>query len=650
MREKVQDLWLTVRRYWQRPKRGDEVAYKEIAAFSVGSMGLKGYGSLMTNYIQMAATCLLTGTVYGLSPTYIMILYIITNVVGVIKTPFVSMLIDNTNTPIGKFRPYVIWAGIPSVLALVGLTWGVPLDASPIVKAVLIGIFYNLLSIAQPLAANAQVGLSQVISSNSAERSRILGFSELLGNLGPSIIQLLLPSIGGIIYGDDAMTNIWTYRILIPIFGIGSLVMSLFALYFAQERAVVPRLKVNKIKFTEGMKILSKNREFWAVTTTRFFDTFKTSLVALLPWVCTYQLGKSSLLGITQTIVSVGFTPGIILAPLLISKLGTRKAGLTFCLANCLAALIMYFTFKQGFVFFVISLFIFNFADGPQYIIQTTIMSDGLDAQQDITGERIEGFAQNFQTMVTTIGGVLSTFLFTWVYESNGLVADPTTGETDYEILKDAAIREPIISTVILIAMAASFLAAMPYLLVRLDRKRMAVIRESLTRKKVIADAGLKDAPEEEQQAAYDAYLEEKEKEEERNKAIAEREKEELRKKNEERDAKIAAFKAKIVAFEQESRAKGVSEKDITKGVKAMRKEAKRQKAAESKEMFDKLRADQKELNRRRKAFCIIWIGNAKAEGKKMWLRVLAREAFSRKLAEESLKMPEEDQTASDTV
>ena len=59
------------------PKRGYEVAYKEIAAFSIGSMGLKGYGSLMTNYIQMAAMCLLTGTVYGLSPTYIMILYIL---------------------------------------------------------------------------------------------------------------------------------------------------------------------------------------------------------------------------------------------------------------------------------------------------------------------------------------------------------------------------------------------------------------------------------------------------------------------------------------------------------------------------------------------------------------------------------------------
>ena len=62
-------------------------------------------------------------------------------------------------------------------------------------------------------------------------------------------------------------------------------------------------------------------------------------------------------------------------------------------------------------------------------------MSDCLDAQQDKTGVRIEGFAQNFQGMVTTIGNILSTVIFTFVYESYGLVADPDTGVTDYSIL-----------------------------------------------------------------------------------------------------------------------------------------------------------------------------------------------------------------------
>ena len=93
IKEKLQNALLVVRRYWQRPPKGQEVAYKEIAAFSVGSMGIKGYSNLMTKYIQMTATCLLTGTVYGLSPRDLMYLFIITNVLGVIKTPFISMLV-----------------------------------------------------------------------------------------------------------------------------------------------------------------------------------------------------------------------------------------------------------------------------------------------------------------------------------------------------------------------------------------------------------------------------------------------------------------------------------------------------------------------------------------------------------------------------
>lgn len=134
LKAKVQNGLLVVRRYWMRPKAGDEVAYKEIAAFSAGSMGMKSFGSLL-NYMQMSATCLLTASVYGLSPRALMWLFVITNIVGVIKTPFISMLVDNTNTPIGKFRPYVIWAGIPAVISVIGLTWFVPTDGDMTTKA-----------------------------------------------------------------------------------------------------------------------------------------------------------------------------------------------------------------------------------------------------------------------------------------------------------------------------------------------------------------------------------------------------------------------------------------------------------------------------------------------------------------------------------
>lgn len=631
LKAKVQNGLLVVRRYWMRPKAGDEVAYKEIAAFSAGSMGMKSFGSLL-NYMQMSATCLLTASVYGLSPRALMWLFVITNIVGIIKTPFISMLVDNTNTPIGKFRPYVIWAGIPAVISVIGLTWFVPTDGDMTTKVVIIGIFFNILSIAQPLIANAQTGISQVISSNSRERTKIMGFSELLGNLGPSIIQFLLPTLGGIFFGASAMENILTYRIFMPILAIGSFFLGFVALYFTKERVVLPKGHVNKIKFLQGLKILSKNKEFWVVTVTRFFDGFKGVLTTLLPWVCLYQLGNSGVQGIVQTITSLGFTPGIILAPLLVSRLGTKKAGFIFNLASSVAAAIMYFTFKQGFAFFVISLFIYNFCDGPQYIIQNTILSDGFDYQQDKMNVRIEGFAQNFQTMISTLGTILSTVVFTFVYESNGLVADEVTGETDYSILTDAAVREPIISTLIIIVIIAAFLAAVPYLFVTLDRKKMVEVRASLEKKKLFADLGLTDGTEEERQQAYQNYLAEKAVKDEKLRQKAAEEKEALRLKIQREEAAEAEFNKSLEETKSRLLAEGVSEKEADKQVKAMKKMRKEEKRAATKAAFAKIREDQKTLNEKRKAFCKDWIARAKAEGKKSWLRVLAREAFAETL------------------
>lgn len=658
MKEKLQQMWLTVRRYWQRPQKGETVAYKEVAAYSVGAMGVKSYGSLL-NYIQMAPTCLLVASVYGLSPTDIMWLFIVTNVVGVIKTPFVSMLQDNTNTPLGKFRPYMLWAGIPCLISTIALTWFIPCSSSVIpfdtasmapetlriVKIVLIAIFFNLFSIAQPLLTNAFTAISQVISPNSKERTRVMGISEFLGNLGPSIVQFLLPTLGLIFFGEKSLENIWTYRIFMPLFGLAGFLLGLLVMTGSHERVVLPKSYVNRIKFTDGMKILAKNKEFWLMTMTKFFGGFQGVLTTLLPWVCAYQLGNSGLTGIVQTITSVGFTPGIILAPIIISKLGARKGGFIFAMGNAVAALIMFLTFRQGFAFFVISLFIYNFALGPQYIMQTSVMSDGFDAQQLKTDTRIEGFANNFQVMITTIGSIISTVVFTFVYESNGLVADPVTGETDYSILTNAAVREPIISTLILIVIGASVLTAVPYLFVTLDAGKMKGIRAALERRKFITDNALQGAGEEEIKKAYGAYLDEKERQEELAAEQARREKNELLKKQEREREENAELERRMREIYDDVCARGGSRREAKRAASRPLKERKARLKAERRAQMNKLKEDMAALRARKKAFCKEWIAAAKAEGKKKWLKVLASEAFSDLLAQEAMAEAENPKT-----
>lgn len=582
MKEKIQKGFLTLRKYWSRPQKGQFVAYKEIAGFSVGGMGVKSFASLVS-FMNLAATCLFTAVVYGLSPNEIMILFLITNVgVGVLKTPIISWLQDRTNTPIGKFRPYLIWAGIPCVLAVIGLTWLVPipgwiLPAGQPNKALtmtMLCIFLNILIIAQQLLNNAYMGISQTISPLSSERTKIMGFSEFLGNLGPSIIQAALP-ICGLCFAtkENAMTNVWTYRVFMPIFAIIGFGLGLIVLYTSKERTTntdsmenikTKETKENKLSFFTSLKLLSKNKEFWLVTISKFFDGFKGWLTLLLPWICAFQLRDTAIQGVVQTIVSFGFTPGIILAPLLIKWLGSRGSGVIFHALNAAAALLMLFTYKSGVVVMLICLFLYNFALGPQYIIQNTIMSDGFDFQQDRDNVRLEGFAQNFQLMISTLGTVASTLAFTIICNKYN-VGTVTNANADYSMLIDPAIRNPFYGDLILLVVIASLLAAIPFIFVTLNRNKMTIIRENLDRKKVIADNHLENATPEQIEEAYNNFLAAKEAERQAEIALAEKEKAKIAEnQNEETLASIVAeqkaLSARKKVFVAEWKVKAIAE------------------------------------------------------------------------------------------
>lgn len=326
MKQKIEALVLTLRTYWERPRKNEYVNYREVSSFCVGAVGVKSLNSMLS-FIQLAPTCLLIASVYGLSPRDIMILFVITNVITIMKTPFVSMLVDNTNSKIGKFRPYLLWAGIPTVLSIIGLTWCVPMNASVTVKIVLIGIYFNILSIAQPLYNNAYMGISQVITPNSQERTNILSVSEFLGNLGPSITAFIVPTLSGLFFGKDGMLDIRAYRILLPGFALMGFALGLLVMRNTKERVIQFEEKREKIRFWEGLRQISHNRYFWIVTISKFFDGFKGVLTLLLTWVCAYQIQNSGIQGVVSTVVSIGFTPGILLAPLMMKKLGSKNAA-----------------------------------------------------------------------------------------------------------------------------------------------------------------------------------------------------------------------------------------------------------------------------------------------------------------------------------
>jgi len=488
---------------WNKPSGNNVVPNKEIAAFSFGGIGFKTL-TAFGQYIQLAVSCLLLGSVYGIDAAHFAILFVISTVIGIAKTPLVSWIMDNTNTRFGKLRPYILFAGIPTVVGIIGLCFWVPIDGSLTARMIAIGVFYNIFLIGQQILLSAYAGLSQVITQNSGERNKILTISEFIANLGPSLLQLLFPTLAALIYGTEAaeegrvaLTYIKSYRLLFPIFAIVSLALGLLVLFFVKERAVVvtkEKEKKEEVKFVEGLKLVSKNYDFWAVTISRFFKGIKDWVVALMSWIFVYQfIGIDGYLGVATTVVTFGATIGMFLSPFIMKKFGNGKSAFGAFMLSAIATFAMIFTFKIHVMFFIIFMFIFYIAMGPQYILQTSITADALDEIQLKSGKRVEGFAQNFQAMFETLGGVASMGISLPLYAHYGL-----EGEEIDAVLKVADIREPVILWTIVAATAAAFISAIPFLFCKMTNKRHEEIVAELKALEAAAEAattGVEDTP-----------------------------------------------------------------------------------------------------------------------------------------------------------
>lgn len=479
--------------HWKVPADGNLVSNEEMVAFSGGGVGVKTVMNMIGTQIQMVTTSLLFSAIYGLSPTYILYLFLVSSLIGVLKTPFTSWLIDNTNTKMGKFRPYLLWAGIPCIIGVIGVTWFVPVDGTAWEKIIVIAIFYSIACVGQQLYETAYIGLSQVITPNTKERGKILTVSEILANLGPSLVAIILPLLAKWMWGDNALaSSIMPYRILLPAFTVFGVCLGLVVMFRAEERAIVAKKAKNKISFKEGMSIIGKNRNFWLLCVARLFNLVRTIIGLLLPWVCAYQLGETAYQGLLATIVSFGFTPGMLIAPIIIKKLGVKKGQALFYGINVIAAVAMLFTFKYSLVFFVIFLFLYNFGLGPIYILQTTSAAEVYDELQLKSGKRIEGFGQNVMQMCQIIGMVAIQLVLTWVYNKYGLTGQD--GTTDYDLLYQASVREPIITWTILLAIGAGVISMLSSLFLNMSNKQHDEMIEKL---KAIKNEADEDAVEE---------------------------------------------------------------------------------------------------------------------------------------------------------
>lgn len=461
--EKIKQTVSSVKEHWSTPPEGRYIPYKEILAYSVGGIGVK-FVIYTVWYISLSATSLLAGSALGLKNGDLVKLNMIATVIGLFLGPIRGLIIDNTRSSKGKFRPYLLYTGIPSAILLTIFAF-LPFETMTYnQKLWSLFISYMLLQLCYPFYDQAYTTLVQVMSPNSTERADVITVSTFIYSLAPSIMGFFVPLIAGFTGG---LEHINAYRVIMPALGIGGALIGLFSYFGTKERIIVSKDYTPKVPFFKGIGAGIANKYQWARSLTSWCILFQAGVGNVTTWYFYYGIKdvlnlsteqQGVLNGTLMTILGAAATPAMLLSPLLIRKLGKRNMYIFYILGNVITLVGMYLFIEQIWVLYAF-IWIRGFFNTFPLIADSAMSADVLDYQQYKSGDRLEGLMGQF---VGTIGVFVSMGI---TYFTQTIVMQNHFGLVDnYDDLYKASFREPLSKGMIVIAIVGFVLALIPFI------------------------------------------------------------------------------------------------------------------------------------------------------------------------------------------
>ncbi len=472
LQAKIVELVNEIRTHWNVPAKRKYVPYKEMVAYSVGGIGVQFIAS-MIGLIALNAGSFLVGASIGIDVMGMQTISAISTVIGIITAPTRAMIFDNTRSRMGKFRPYLLYMGLPSALLYMLFVYMPYENMDSSEKFITVLVIYNLIQFCSPFYTTAYSSLVQVMSPNTKERAWVIEISSFVYSLAPTITGPVMPLIG-------PLDNINTYRISAPIFCTIGFAMSMLCVFGTKEKVIVPKRYIPKVGFFEGMKKVCKNKYFWIIYGSQWLGFMSNGYGFLFQWIFYYGMNNPAIYSLMTLIRGEASTPGMLLGAPLINKFGKKKICLISMIGQivCICAMLLCY---QNYILIFIMMFIKDIFGAVSIVYTPAMKADVVDYQQYKTGDRLEGFIEQIGVFIGSILGLGTGYVIPFIIKSYGL-------ENNFSDLYSADFRNPIVKAIIICSAIGTLMSTIPYFFYNLSESKRSNMIKVLKIRALFAD------------------------------------------------------------------------------------------------------------------------------------------------------------------
>ncbi|MCP4755434.1 MAG: MFS transporter [Proteobacteria bacterium] len=395
---------------------------RHFLGYGIGDLGF----ALIIHMHSMWALYFFTD-IFGISAAVVGLIFAGTKIWDAINDPILGFISDRTQTRWGKYRPYLIFGGVPLVICQV-LFFTVP-DLGPNGKIVWAVVVISLHGMAYT-ATNLPYGsLAAVYTQNPNERTSLAAARIYLGTPGVIILAFSKDIIVNMCGGDERVG----FMITALVFG------SMAAIFFWITSAVVKeRVKPERENYSlkEMMAMIFQNKPLLLICAAIFVLGMGNAVrTAMAVYYFKYNLGMPEMYKILMLVLIFGIVIGSVLTEFLNKRMIKRNIYFVGLAVMVVGDFCTYFCPYYAVNWILFFSFLSGIGTGIYVVLIWSIIADTVEYGEWKTGKRAEGITYASHTFIGKLSGALATAASGFALSLAGYVPNVTqTATTDWVI------------------------------------------------------------------------------------------------------------------------------------------------------------------------------------------------------------------------
>lgn len=395
------------------PSRLLHLSPTEKLGYGVGDLGFNLYWTTLGSFLAAFYT-----DVFGLTAATAGTMLLVTKIVDAVTDPLMGALADRTDSRYGKFRPYLLFAGVPMALCAT-LTFTTPALSD---RGKLLWAYgtYSLMMAAYTVLNIPYSALSAVLTAKSQERTSLVSLRFGFAFLGAYLVnRFTLPLVECFGGGEPSVG----WQRTMSLYG-GLATLTFIVTFLTTKERISPPRNQRTTPLRDVLDLIASKP--WVVL-------FFLAMIVMLTittrggssyYYLKYYVGRPDLISSYLGWQAAAYACGALVAPLLVRNFDkARVLVVLLTLVGMLSVGLYWVPPSQTTWVFGLNIAI-SFALGPKSPLTWSMYADTADYNERRTGRRATAMTFSAATFAQKLGGALGAASMLWVLGALGYAAN----------------------------------------------------------------------------------------------------------------------------------------------------------------------------------------------------------------------------------